>query len=254
MSKSKKLKKALKIVLNVLTYAFIALCLLAVIFTITGKRSEDGAIEIFGYQMRVVVSDSMEAYEGVDTSGYDIGSIPVRSMVFVKSVPEEGRNEWYASLREGDVLTFRYVYGAEQYTITHRISKITEKPTGGYIIELKGDNKASEDSDTLEQTIDTSNTGSPNYVLGKVVGQSRFLGFIVTAVSSTVGLVCIVIVPCVIIIIFEIMRIVGILTKDKKTKAKDEKKQMSEEIELLKKQLSELKAQDGQQDEQVDKE
>lgn len=248
MSKSKKLKKVLKIVLNVLTYAFIALCLLAVIFTLTGKRSEDGAIEIFGYQMRVVVSDSMEAYEGVDTSSYDVGSIPVRSMVFVQSVPDKEKNEWYASLKEGDVLTFRYVYGAEQYTITHRITKITEKTTGGYIIELKGDNKASENSDTLEQTIDTSNTGSPNYVLGKVVGQSRFLGFVVTAVSSTVGLVCIVIVPCAIIIILEVIKIVGIFNKDKKAKAKDEKKQMSEEIELLKKQLSELKAHGEQED------
>lgn len=244
MSKSKKLNNVFRIALNVLTYAFIALCLLAVIFTITGKRSEDGAVEIFGYQLRVVVSDSMEACEGVDTSSYEIGSIPVRSMVFVQGVPEENKNEWYASLKEGDVLTFRYAYGAEQYTITHRISKITEKDTGGYIIELKGDNKASEDSDTLEQTIDTSNTASPNYVLGKVVGQSRFLGFAVSAVSSTVGLVCIVIVPCVIIIIFEIIRIVGILNKGKKEKAQDEKKQMSEEIELLKKQLSELKSQD----------
>ena len=250
MNKSKKLKKVLKITLNVLTYSFIALCLVAVIFSITGKKSEDGATEIFGYQLRVVKSDSMAEYEGFDTSSYDIGSIPVGSMVFVQSVPEEGRAEWYASIKVGDVLTFRYVYGGTQYTITHRVTKITPKGDGNYVFELKGDNKASENSDTLEQTIDTSFSESTNYILGKVVGQSRFLGFIVSLVSSTVGLICIVIIPCAIIIIFEIVKIVGLFTKDKKAKANDEKKQMSEEIELLKKQLSELQAKDTEEKEE----
>ena len=240
MCKSKKAKKVFKVVLNVLTYLFVALCLVAVVFSITGKKSEDGATEIFGYQLRVVKSDSMARYEGFDTSSFDIGAIPVGSMVFVESVPTDKKAEWYGALEVGDVLTFRYVYGGTQYTITHRISKITPKGDGNYVFELKGDNKASENSDTLEQTIDTSFTESTNYILGKVVGQSRFLGFVVTIIGSPVGLICVVIVPALIIIIFEVVRIVGLFKKDKKEKEKESVKQMSEEIELLKKQLLEL--------------
>lgn len=250
MEKSKKWKKAFKVTLNVLTYVFIIFCLMAVIFSLLGKKSEDGATEIFGYQLRIVQSDSMSSYEGFDTSKFEIGAIPVKSMVFVQSVPEENADEWYENIKAGDVLTFRYVYSGKQHTITHRVVDIEKKTTGGYLIKLKGDNKASENSDTLEQIIDTSIEESTNYVLGKVVGQSVFMGAVVSAVSTPIGLICIVIVPSTIIIILEVVKIVGILNKTKKEKEKEEKKQLSEEIELLKKQLSELNQQDkSEQDE-----
>ena len=51
--------KAVKIGLDVLTYVFIALCLVFVIFTITAKKT-DGAINMFGHQARIVLSESME--------------------------------------------------------------------------------------------------------------------------------------------------------------------------------------------------
>ena len=84
-------------------------------------------------------------------------------------------------------MTFKYVY-ARQETITHRITEITEKPAGGYVIKLEGDNKNS-DTETLAQTIDTSLADSPNYVVGKVTGQSYVLGLLITALKSPVGLV-----------------------------------------------------------------
>lgn len=245
--KSNVVKKVLKVSGWVLTYLFIALCLFAVILTLTGKKSEDGATTIFGRELRIVTTDSMAHYEGFDTTGYDIGSIPTGSMVFVERVPQTNANEWYATLKVGDVLTFRYTYGAKQYTITHRLVDIKQKQSGGYILTLKGDNKASENSETLEQTIDTS-IESGNYVIGKVTGQSRFLGFVVSAVSSTVGLICIVIIPCAIIIVYEVVKIVSVLNKDKKKKEKDEKQQMSNEIELLKKQIEQLKKTEEKQE------
>jgi hypothetical protein len=111
----------------------------------------------------------MAACDHTDVSGYRIKDIPIRSLIFVRMIPEDPDDayEWYQNLQVGDVLTFRYVY-TNQVTITHRITSITEKETRGFLIELAGDNKNAE-SDQLYQTIDTSIPNSTNYVIGKVL-------------------------------------------------------------------------------------
>jgi hypothetical protein len=111
-----KMKKIGTIVLDVVLYTFLAVALLAVILSVFSKKDADGAAEVFGYQMRVVTSDSMGASEHTDVSTYSIKSIPVRSLVFVKLMPEDPAeaDQWYGSLREGDVLTFRYVYTTQE--------------------------------------------------------------------------------------------------------------------------------------------
>ena len=150
-----KVKKIGKIALDVLLYIFLAICIFAVIVTVISKRDSDGAAEVFGYQMRVVTSDSMSESEFTDVSAYKIKDIPIRSMVFVKVMPDDPAeaDEFYRSLKVGDVLTFRYVY-TTQVTITHRITDI-EEIEGGFKITLAGDNKNSEDGQ-LVQVIDTS--------------------------------------------------------------------------------------------------
>ncbi len=242
-----KAKKISGIILSVLTYVFFAICLVALIFSITAKRDADGAINIFGKQMRVVVSDSMSKCEQTDVSSFAIKDIPIKSMIFIELVPEEAEKEqeWYAGLNKGDVLTFRYLY-REQETITHRITNITAKPTGGYIIELKGDNKATENVDTLEQIIDTTDNG-PNYVIGKVTGQSYALGLLATAVKSPVGIICIIIVPCVVIAFFEIIRLVNVFTENKRKREKEESDKKDAELEEMRKQLELLQQAVGAQ-------
>ncbi len=243
-----KTKKIISVILNVLTYIFFAICLVTLLLSVTAKRDIDGAITIGGMQMRIVVSDSMakcdETYD--DIKGYDIKDIPIKSMLFIELVPEEKEqaNEWYSKLQTGDVLTFRYVY-VQQETITHRIVDIYANKNGGYTIELEGDNKSS-DADTLTQTIDTSKEDSPNYVLGKVTGQNYALGVIVSALKSPLGIVCIIIIPCSIIAIFEIVRLVNTLTASKKKKAHEEQLKRDEEFEEMKRQLELLKKQQSQ--------
>ena len=180
----KKINKIGNFISNVVLYTFLVLCILVVGVTILSKRDSDGAAEIFGYQMRVVVSDSMGACELTDVSDYDIKSIPIRSMIFVKVMPTDPAEatEWYRNLKEGDVVTFRYVYNS-QITITHRITSIKEKQNGGFLIELAGDNKNAEDAQ-LYQTIDTSIPNNMNYVIGEVVGQSYLLGFIISLLMT----------------------------------------------------------------------
>lgn len=230
------IKKIANIVGNVLLYAFIIICLFGVIVSIMAKKDADGTATIFGVQMRSVISPSMEKCDVTDVSEFEIKDIPTKSVVFVSVVPEseEEKNAFYASLKEGDVLTFKYTY-VTQETITHRIVDIEENGVGGYIIKLAGDNKNTEDG-VLIQTIDTSDLVSTNYVIGKVVGQSYLLGLFIWALKTPVGLICIIILPSLIIIVLEVIRIVNILTAEKKKKLDSER----EELELLREKLKSL--------------
>ena len=238
-----KMKKIGNFFLNALLYIFLAVSIFAVIITVMSKKDIDGAAEIFGYQMRVVTSDSMASCELTDVSAYDIKDIPIRSMLFVKVMPleKEAADEWYRSLKVGDVLTFRYVY-ATQVTITHRITAIEEKPTGGFIISLAGDNKNSVDAKDgqLEQEIDTSIPNNMNYVIGKVEGQSYVFGLIMSAIKNPVGIIFLIIVPCLAIIISEIVKIAKVIGADKKKKDQEEKAEKERELEDLRRKLAEL--------------
>lgn len=235
-----KANKIRKIVLNVLLYLFLAVCIFTVFLTVLSKKDSDGAAEIFGYQMRVVTSDSMAESEFTDVSGFDIKDIPIRSVVFIKTVPDDAAeaDEFYKSLRVGDVLTFRYVY-TTQVTITHRITKDVEKVEGGYRITLAGDNKNSEDGQ-LTQIIDTSIPNNTNYVIGKVTASSYVLGVILGFLMQPLGIVLVIIVPCFLIILLEILKIVRVLGADKKKREQEEKQKKEEELEELRRRLAEL--------------
>lgn len=256
---SEKAKKRLKITLNVLMYVFLALCIIAVIFTLSTKKDKDG-VTVFGMQMRLVVSESMAKSEHTDVSEYEIKDIPVGSMVFVEVIPEDGkeRDEWLKRLKVGDVLTFRYTYTA-QITITHRIVDIRDNGEGGYFIDLKGDNKTESTADTLEQTINTSDIISPNYIIGKVTAQSVFIGNLVSTLRTPLGMILIVILPCLAIIVYDVVKIFAIVMEDRKKKDNEEKKRLEDEkqkaqleserqrseIEELKKKLAELENESG---------
>lgn len=243
---NKKVNKALSIVFNVIVYFFCALCLLMLVFTIVGKRDQDGAVKIFGYEMRVVLSGSMEKHPDVDVSDYKVKSIKTGSMVFIKTVPEdEAKAErFYSELKVGDVLTFWYDVSGKHFeekkaphmTITHRIIDIQPKDTGGYVITLRGDNQSGKGL-TGNQTIDTSNEFSPNYVVGKVTSQSFALGWIAYSLKQPIGMALVIIVPCLIIIVWNVVKIVNTLNAQK---AERQVAQRDVELETLKQRISEL--------------
>lgn len=238
------LKRTVKIATSVLVYAVVALCLFGVLLTISAKKSEDGTMTIFGMQMRIVLTSSMEADPNTDVSDFDIKDIPVRSMVFVETVPDDPAEAkaWYGALREGDVLTFRYLYNVMPEAITHRIIDIDPDPeTGGYIIQLQGDNKG-EDGENLIQVIYTGRTNTSNRVIGKVVGQSYLLGLFLSVLREPVGIICMILIPAVAIAIWELVKIINILTADKKRKAREENEAQQNELEALKRRLAELEA------------
>ena len=239
-------KKFGKIVGTAIAYLFLALCLFTVVVTLLSKRDADGAATIFGYQMRVVTSDSMAASEYTDVSDFKIKDIPLRSMVFVKVMPSDPQkaDEWYSKIREGDVLTFRYVY-TTQVTITHRVTSITEKEDGGFIIQLAGDNKSAVNGQ-LYQTIDTSIPYNTNYVIGKVVGQSYAFGVVMTFLQQPFAIVLMIILPCFIIIIGEVVKILKYMNAEKKKKEQDEMSEKERELEELRRKLAALETQTKQ--------
>lgn len=225
MKNVNKLTKTLTIAVNVLVYVLCALCLLLLLFTVFGKRNSDGAVQLFGYEMRVVLSGSMEKNQNVDVSDYKIKDIKTGSLVFVRLVPNDQTKaqEFYANLQVGDVLTFCYDVSSQRVdertaphmTITHRIVSIEPNDTGGYIITLRGDNLATGFAD--EQIINTSDIASPNYVIGKVTGKSYVLGRLAYSLKRPMGIAMLIIIPSVIILIWQVVKIVSVL-KDKNKK------------------------------------
>lgn len=246
-----KVLKALQIAGDVLFCLIIAFALFVLIISVSAKRDADGTANVFGYQLRFVQSGSMEKCDQTDVSGYKIKSIPVKSCVFIKKAPapddQQALKEWCSALSVGDVLTFQYSkYGAaniQDKVITHRIVKIEPKE-GGYIITLEGDNK-NDTGSVGQQVIDTTKADGLDYIIGKVEGQSYFLGLCVYALKSPVGLVFIIIVPCMIVIAYEVIKIITVLNKDKKDRQQQEKTAKEDEIALLRKQLEELQKSGG---------
>ncbi len=228
------IKKIFKITSDILLYCFIFLGLITIIITLSSKKDIDGATNIFNYQLRLVITDSMDKCSETNVSKYKIKSIPKNSLVLIKKIEDND----YKKIKEGDVLTFRYLY-TEQVTITHRVKSIVEKETGGYIIELVGDNKTGE-SELLVQTIDTSIEESPNYIIGEVVYTSIIIGFILNMLKSSLGIVFIIIIPSFIIILLEVIKIINITMIEKRKLAERKANEKEQEIIELKKKLKEM--------------
>lgn len=235
--KTNRTKKVFRILIDVLMGLFIASAAFVLIISVVSKKDSDGTATVFNTQLRFVKSDSMAKCDQTDVSKYKIKSIPVKSCVFINVIPKDEvkKEEWLSKIKIGDVLTFKYVY-TKQETITHRVVSIEDKDGGGYIITLEGDNKSSEQG-VLQQVIDTSLEDSPNYIIGKVTGQSYFLGILVYTLRSTWGIIFIIIVPCAIIVIANVIRIIRVLSLEKKEKTLVQVQTQNQEIEELKRQL-----------------
>lgn len=241
MAEKKKVKKVLSTIGTVLLYFFMALCLAAVLITIFSKRSNDGAVSMFGHEMRVVLSGSMEKSDMTDVSGYKIKSIPVKSLIVTKSVPEDEEKAaaWYAELAVGDVLTFRYLVAGKQETITHRIIAI--EPFGeGYKFTLRGDNRTENEGEQVIYTDETTNPEPANFIIGKVVFTSVALGNIVYILLRPIGLALVVIVPAAIIMILQVVRIIGVFSAERRKKEAARETEKNNEIEQLKQRLAEM--------------
>lgn len=236
-----KLKKILSNLINIFLIIFIIVASVSMVIAVLSKKGGDDGVSIFGKKIFFVKSSSMEKNSLTDVSNFEIKDIPVKSAIFVEAIPtkKEEKDIWLSNLEVGDVLTFKFVY-TKQEIITHRITNINKKTTGGYIIRLEGDNK-NYDANVISQVIDTSKEDSPNYIIGKVKGVNYGLGVLIYALKSPVGLILIVIIPSLVIATLEIIRIVTIVKGDKKDREAIKSLEKDDEIKKLKEELERLK-------------
>lgn len=252
-NKSVIIKKVVSIVLDVIAGAFALFSIFVLILTVSMNNSNDGSATIFNTELRVVTSDSMEGDGSVDVSSYRIKSIPNKSCVFIDQIPTDKtkKDEWYSSIKVGDVLTYKYVYymngntsDPRQIITTHRVVEILEKGESDFVFTLQGDNSNPKDSYLAgQQTIDTSVDGW-NYIIGKVKGQNYLLGATINSLKEPAGIILIVIVPCLLIVAYEAYRILTVMKDEKNEKIEAEKNEKNEEIAALRKELESLKASD----------
>lgn len=247
--KTIKLKKIKEIIFNILTYSFVAISLVMLILCIFSKKDNDGAVSLFGYQMRIVISESMEKNELTynDIKKYRIKNIPVKSLVLIKTVPDNinKKLKFYSNLNIGDVITFRYLIGTKQETITHRIIDIGNNEFGKYI-DLQGDNIVlSDNTSTSIQHININDENSPSYVIGKVIGKSYILGVILFAIKKPLGMFLLVIIPAFIIMVVELIKIINYFYLRKKEKAEKQILEQKQELEQLKQKLESLEKVNG---------
>ncbi|MBQ2872459.1 MAG: signal peptidase I [Bacilli bacterium] len=125
-------------------------------------------------------------------SGSMLPEIAVKDIVVTKKVPAE-------ELEIGDIITFISPdtrYGG--ISITHRIlDKKYDESLGSYTYRTKGDNN---------NVADTALVPNTN-ILGKVILKVPKLGYIQDLLSSKGGLIIIVLIPCLVILSYDIMKI-----------------------------------------------
>ena len=119
-------------------------------------------------------------------------TIQVKDIVVTKKVPEE-------KLEVGDIITFISPdtrFGG--ISITHRIiEKYYDESIGSYSYRTKGDNNNIADSVLV-----------PNKnILGKVILKVPKLGYLQDILSSKGGLIIVVLIPCLVILSYDIMKL-----------------------------------------------
>jgi len=134
-------------------------------------------------------------------SGSMLPEIQIRDIVVTKKVSGE-------ELEVGDIITF--IAPDSRYggiSITHRIlDKYYDESLGSYTYRTKGDNNNVEDN----ALVPNSN------VLGKVILKIPKLGYLQDLLSSKGGLIFIVLIPSLVILSYDIMKIIKNLGKKTK--------------------------------------
>ena len=174
----------------------VILCGLGYVIHINGD-----SLDLSHTDVKIVVSGSMDG----EPRDYPIKTIPTGSMVVIHKVDGD---DFYSSLKVGDVLTFDYTHpvSKENMVVTHRIIKIEEN-NEVYTYTLKGDSIADDPTNGSVQIV-TSDSGD---VIGKVVGVSHWLGELVVFLSTWTGKFCLIVIPCILLIIYEVTNIVRAL-------------------------------------------
>ena len=115
-------------------------------------------------------------------------------------------------LKKGDIVTFNSTdYRYSGVRVTHRIYDIEKTSSGEYLFTTKGDNNNTPDSSRI----------SFNEIYGRVLFRIPKIGYIQYYLSSILGWVAIIIVPAVLIIAYDIYKLIKTLRSGDNSKDSD---------------------------------
>ena len=255
-----KAYKIANIILDVLFVAFAVFAITAIIFRSTTSNNKNGR-SINGTQLRTVQTGSMAENNHIDPETYktyEIKTLPINTLISIKEVKEKNEEKFYNDLKVGDVLTFVYYTDINnvkgQYVFTHRlIEKEVSSINGGFRLVLMGDAEKPSGGVQVIYTNPLTAEQSYSYVIGKVTWSNHPIGEVVSFVKSRNGILFLVVLPCSLLFIYEIGKIIYLINKDKKAKkqlkmAETETQLNSSqaEIEALKAQLAALQNKEEQ--------
>lgn len=186
--KSGGLNKAANIIGNVI-FALLLLMMATLSIFLIQSRISGGAPQVAGYQMYIVLSGSMNPE-------FDTGSL-----AFVKETPPE-------QIVVGDIITFRSSSGSDSLT-THRVVEVMREQ--GLQFVTRGD----------ANNVNDPNPVPAENIVGRVTGSVPYLGYLFNFVQTRQGLILLIFVPGVLIIVYELGKILKYIKEgdnDKKGK------------------------------------
>jgi signal peptidase len=178
-------------------------CLLLMMATLSffliQSRISGGVPQVAGYQMYIVLSGSM-------SPEFDTGSL-----AFVKETDP-------LAIVVGDIITFRSQSGSDSLT-THRVVEVLRED--GLQFVTRGD----------ANNVNDPNPVPAENVVGTVTGSIPYLGYVMNFVQTSTGLILLIFVPGVLIILFELSKIVRYMTEGDGTPKKKGRKKHSQTAE-----------------------
>lgn len=181
------MKKALKIIVTVLSWAILVFALIATIFAFTADRST-GVSSVFGFIPLTVESDSMAP---TFTQG---------TLIIDREIDD------VTELSEGDVITFWTLINGQKVKNTHRIVEV-KQVNGNISFVTKGDNNDIKDS------LDVY----PADIIGKWEGvKFPGLGNVINFLRTQLGFCICVIIPLVLFFLFELYKLIVVIVEIKR--------------------------------------
>ena len=185
-------RKVLHFLSTVLLYSLLIIVLIIAVFfgayvidQMIGMKHHEDRSPLFG--VYVIISPSM------------VPNINVYDAVVTMRVPTE-KIEMY------DVITFLSKdIDTHGTPITHRVVGIVETEDGKIGYRTKGDNNNAEDNALIME----------DEVIGKVLFRIPMIGYVRTFITSRIGWLLIVVLPCVGIIIYDIGKLIGLVKNSK---------------------------------------
>ncbi len=185
-------RKVLHFLSTVLLYSLLIIVLIIAVFfgayvidQMIGMKNHEDRSPLFG--VYVIISPSM------------VPNINVYDAVVTMRVPTE-KIEMY------DVITFLSKdIDTHGTPITHRVVGIVETEDGKVGYRTKGDNNNAEDNALIME----------DEVIGKVLFRIPMIGYVRTFITSRIGWLLIVVLPCVGIIIYDIGKLIGLVKNSK---------------------------------------